>query len=140
MFNRNIVKVSYCFTENLSRIIKTYNKKVTNEKTTLRDQCNYKNKNDCPLGGNCQTSDVIYKCNTSTTVNLDKIYLGTAEGNFRKRYYNHKVSFKNRQKENDITLSKQAWEVKNKYKETTSLKWSIVKSVPGYANITKKCF
>ena len=30
-------------------------------------------------------------------------------------------------------------EVKDKYKETPSLKWSIVKSVPGYSNITKKC-
>ena len=72
IFNRNIVKISYCFTENLSSIIKTYNKKVANEKITLRDQCNYKNKNDCPLVGNCQTSDIIYKCNASTTVNLDK--------------------------------------------------------------------
>ena len=36
-------------------------------------------------------------------------------------------------------LSKYVWEVKDKYKETPSLKWSIVKSVPGYSNITKKC-
>ena len=69
----------------------------------------------------------------------DKIYLGTAEENFKKRYYNHKTSFKNRGKANDTTLSKHVWEVKDKYKETSSLKWSIVKSVPGYTNITKKC-
>ena len=139
IFNRNTVKVSYCCTENLSSIIKTHNKKVTNEKITPRDQCNCKNRNDCPLDGNCQTSDIIYKCIASTTVNPDKIYLGTAEGNFKKRYYNHKTSFKNREKANDTTLSKYVWEVKDKYKETPSLKWSIVKSVPGYSNITKKC-
>ena len=106
---------------------------------TPRDQCNCKNKNDHPLDSNCQTSDIIYQCIASTTVNPDKIYLGTAEGNFKKRYYNHKTSFKKRDKANDTTLSKYVWEVKDKYKETPSLKWSIVKSVLGYSNITKKC-
>ena len=139
IFNRNTVKVSYCCTENLSSIIKTHNKKVTNEKITPRDQCNCKNRNDCPLDGNCQTSDIIYKCIASTTVNPDKIYLGTAEGNFKKRYYNHKTSFKNREKANDTTLSKYVWEVKDKYKETPFLKWSIVKSVSVYSTVTKKC-
>ena len=83
IFNRNTVKVSYCCTENLSNVIKTHNKKVTNETITSRDQFNCKNRNECPLDGNCQRSD-IYKCISSTTVNLDKIYLGTAEGNSRK--------------------------------------------------------
>ena len=46
---------------------------------------------------------------------------------------------KNREKANDTTLSKHVWEVKDKYKETPSLKWLIVKSVPGYSNITKNC-
>ena len=139
IFNRNTVKVRHCCTENLSSIIKTHNKKVNNEKITPRDQCNCKNRNDYPLDGNYQASDIIYKCIASTTVNPNKIYLETAEGNFKKRYYNHKTSFKNREKANDTTLSKYVWEVKDKYKETPSLKWSIVKSVPGYSNITKKC-
>ena len=52
---------------------------------------------------------------------------------------NDVISFKNREKANDTTLSKYVWEVKDKYKETPSLKWSIVKSVPGYSNITKNC-
>ena len=37
IFNRNTVKVSYFCTENLSSIVKTHNKKVTNEKITPRD-------------------------------------------------------------------------------------------------------
>ena len=76
--------------------MKTHNKIVTNEKITPRDQCKWKNKNDCPIDGNCQTSDIIYKCIVSTTVNPDKIYVGTAEGNFKKRYYNHKTSFQDK--------------------------------------------
>ena len=125
-------------TENLSSIIKTHNN-FNNEKITPRDQCNCKNKNNCPLDVNCQTSDIIYKCIPSTTLNPDKIYPGTAEGNFKKRYYNHKTSFKNREKANDSTLSKYVWEVKDKYKETPFLKWSIVKSVSVYSTVTKKC-
>ena len=124
IFNRNTVKVSYCCTENLSSIIKTHNKKVTNEKITPRNQCNCKSRNDFPLDGNCRTSDIIYKCIASTSVNPDKIYLGIAEKNFKKRYYNHKTSFKNREKANDTNLSKHVWKVKDKYKETPSLKWS----------------
>ena len=138
IFNRNTVKVSYCCTKNLSSIIKAHNKNVTNEKITPKDQCYCKNKNDFTLDGNCQTSYIIYKYVASTTVNPDKISLGTAEGNFKKRYYTHKKSFKNIKKANDTTFLKYVWEVKDKYKETPSWKWSIVKSVPGYSNITKK--
>ena len=73
-------------------------KKVTNEKITPRDQCNCKRRNDCPLDCNYQIRDIIYKCIASTTVIPHKIYLGTAEGNFRKRYYNHNTSFKKQRK------------------------------------------
>ena len=48
------------------------------------------NRNDCPLDGNCQTSDIISKCIASMTINPAKIYLGRAEGNFKKRYLNMK--------------------------------------------------
>ena len=83
IFNKNTIKVSYCCSENLSSVIKTHNKKLTNEKITPRKQCNYKNRNNGPFDGNCQTSDIIYKCIASTTNNPDKIYPGTAEGNFK---------------------------------------------------------
>ena len=53
-----------------------------------------------------QTSDIIYKYIASTTVNPDKIYLGTAEGNFKKTYYTHETSFKNIKKTNDATFLK----------------------------------
>ena len=102
---------------------------------TPKDQCNCRNNNDSPLDGSCQTSDVIYKCVASITINRDKVYLGTSNRNFKKRYYNHKTSLNNR---NETTLSKYLWEVRHKYKETPSLKWSIVKSIPRYSNITEK--
>ena len=45
--------------------------------------------------------DIIYKC---TVLSPDKVYLGTAEGDFRKRFYNHRTSFNNEDSANDTTL------------------------------------
>ena len=75
IFNRNSVKVSYCCTENLSSIIKSHNKKVINGVISTDPKCNCRNKSDCPLDGNCQKKEVIYKCIASTTFNPDKVYL-----------------------------------------------------------------
>ena len=36
-------------------------------------------------------------------------------------------------------LSEYIWEIKKEYNETLTLKWSIVKSIPSYSNISKKC-
>ena len=36
----------------------------------------------------------------------NKVYLGTAEGDFKKRFYNHRQSFNNEDSANDATLSK----------------------------------
>jgi len=81
----------------------------------------------------------VYKCTVETTVKPIKAYLGTAEGDFKKRHYNHKKSFKNKGYRNETTLSKYIWEIREKYHEEPVLKWSIIRSVPGYSNITKKC-
>ena len=72
-------------------------------------------------------------------VNPDKVYLGTAEGDFKKRYYKHQNSYRDKRYTNDISLSKYIWEIKEKYRENAFLKWSIVKRVPPYSSITKKC-
>ena len=69
----------------------------------------------------------------------DKVYLGTAEGDFKKRYYNHISSFKNETQMNKTTLAKYGWEQKQRHTITPTLKWYIVKSVPSYSNITKSC-
>ena len=88
-----------------------------------KDQWNCRNKNICLLDGNCQASDVAYKCIAQTIVIADKVYLVTAVGNFKNRCYYHKTFSNNRKTANDNTLSKYIWEVKGKYKEMFSLKW-----------------
>ena len=48
-------------------------------------------------------------------------------------------SFCDKRHTNDTSLSKYIREIKEKCQENPSLKWSIVKGVPAYSNITKKC-
>ena len=90
LFNRNSVKVSYCFTEYLSSILKTRNKKVTHENIKPKDQCSCRNNNDYTL--DVTAKQLILFTNTlSQPVLIQEVYLGTAEGNFTKRYYNQKT-------------------------------------------------
>ena len=128
--------MSYCCIENLSHIIRSHNKNVINGKKPTNLKCNCRNKSVCPLDCNCQQNDVIYKCIASISVNPDRVNLGTAEGELKKRYYNHNKSFRHRSYANKITLSKYVWEIKDKCNEMHSLKWYVV---PGYSNISNRC-
>ena len=47
----------------------------------------------------------IYMYIYIATGHLQKVYLGTAEGNFKRRYYHHKKSFRNRKYANETSLS-----------------------------------
>ena len=87
----------------------------------------------------CLALDIVYKCIASTPINPDKTYLGTVEWDFKKRYKNHTKSFRNKLYSNETTLSKHIWEIKEKYNEVPTLKWSILKSVPSYSNTSTKC-
>ena len=40
---------------------------------------------------------------------------------------------------NETSSSKYIWEMKDKYNISPNLMWCIVKSVPGYLNISKRC-
>ena len=53
-------------------------------------------KTKCLLNGYCRKEDVIHKCTALTTFQPKKVYLGLAEGGFKKqRYYNHTQSTPN---------------------------------------------
>ena len=134
------MKVSYCCTQNVGNIIKSHNKKLINSNNHHAQPCNCRKEEDCPLEGKCRTENIIYKCVVvSTPGHPDKVYLGTAEGDFKKRYYNHISSFKNETQMNKTTLAKYVWEQKHRHNITLTLKWYIVESVPSYSNITKSC-
>ena len=133
--------MSFCCTQNLGNIIKSHNKKLISSNNQITLPCNCRRKKECPLEGKCRANDVVYKCIASATDFPNKVYLGTAQGEFKKRFYSHNMSFKNESNKNDTILSKYIWDLKlvTQHNVTPTLKWHIVKSVAPYWNITKTC-
>ena len=131
--------MSYRCTQNLCNIIKSYNKILICSSNQIILPCNCTKKEECPLEGKCRANNIIYKCIASATGFLNKVYLGTAQGEFKKWFHNHNLSFKNESKRNNTTLAKYIWDLKLKHNVTPTLKWHILKSVTTYSNITKKC-
>ena len=102
--------------------------------------CNCRKKHECPLDGKCRAENIVYKCVPSVDrYHPNKVQLGTAEGDFKQRFYNHQMSFNNEGHSKNTTFFKYVWEIKEKFKIMPSLKWSIIKSVSAYSNISKKC-
>ena len=137
LFNRNNVKVSYSCTPNMGRIIKSHNKKLTSSKKQ-QSQCNCRNKTDCPVQGECKKTSVIYQCDITAPSTPQKTYIGLTEREIKVRINEHKATFKNKKYSNSTTLSSYVWELKDNGL-TPNLKWSIVKEISSYNNITKTC-
>ena len=47
--------------KNISKISKGHNKKVTSKPQDQTPKCNCRKKTECPMEGNCQVNDVVYK-------------------------------------------------------------------------------
>ena len=101
--------------------------------------CNCRVKSECLLNGQCQVIDIIYKCTVLSPNKPNKVYLETAEGDFKKQLYNHRKSFNNEGSAYDTSLSKYIWELKETSNSNPTLIWSIAKKVPPYSNLSKKC-
>ena len=123
----------------MSSMIKSHNKKFVNKDVKKLKSCNCRVKFDCPLYGQCQVTDIIYKCTLLSPEKPNKVYLETAEDDFEKRIYNHRKSSNNEVSANDTTLSKYIWELKETSNSSPTLVWSLAKKIPPYCNIPKKC-
>ena len=75
----------------MSSMIKSHNKKVFNKHVKELKPCNVRVKSECPLNGEIQVTDIIYKCTVLSPDKPNKVYLGTAEDDFKKRFYNHRM-------------------------------------------------
>ena len=141
IFNKNNVKISYCCMSNIKNIINSHNKKILNKKMEENNTilCNCRNKPDCPLGGKCLSSNIVYRADVSNLSDkLTKTYLGVCETSFKTRFNNHKTSFKNKNKSSSTELSKYIWEL-NEQKKPYSISWSIAKKCQGYNPVSKSC-
>ena len=75
-FNGSSVKVIYSCTGNIKLVITTHNKKLLPLNINTVPPCNSRINNKCPLNGKCRTRSILYKCVASTSIKLDKVYLG----------------------------------------------------------------
>ena len=124
----------------MSSFISSHNKKLLNSGTGNIKPCNCGNKDECSLNGQCLAQDIVYKCIASTSINPNKTYLGTTEGDFKKRYNNHIKSFRHKRYSKETTLSKYIWEIKKEYNEMPTLKWSNSKICTVIFKYIKKMF
>ena len=88
----------------MSSMIKSHTKKVINKDVKESKSCNCLVKSKCPLNGQPQVADIIYKCNVLSPDKPNKVYLGNAEGDFKQRFYNHRKSFNDEGSANNSTL------------------------------------
>ena len=91
------------------------------------------------MDGKYCTMNTVYKCIVSVPTKPDKSYIGLSGHEWRKRYYNHRKSFRNQRYQSETMLSSYVWETKRAIDQIPSLKWSIITVLPAYSNITKRC-
>ena len=115
--------------------------KVLNNTAETEESCNCRNKNNCPLDGKCLTPNIIYEAQiTSNQRNYkQKVYIGTAETDFKHRFNNHTKSFNLEHYENDTELSKEYWTIKRNH-FIPKVTWRIIRKCAPFNTTKRKCY
>jgi len=111
--------------KNVRSMINEHNKKLLHQQENVNDPCNCRNKNLCPLNGDCRSKSLIYQATVSSN-NHTETYVGLTKGEFKFRYRNHIASFKHNNKRNSTELSKYVWTLKDKNIDY-NMQWRILK-------------
>ena len=126
IFNCNTIKISYSCMNNTKQIINNHNKCILNsskhiyrynitDDTNTKDKktCNCRQKNICPLNGNCLQSSLVYQTTITCKENsTTETFIRLTENNFKTRYRNHTTSFRHTKHRNSTELSKHIWTLK----------------------------
>ena len=150
IFNRNTIKISYSCMNNTKQIIDNHNKCILNSSKHINDTadytntkdtktCKFRQKNTCPLNGNCLQSSLIYQATVTRKDNSTTVtYIGLTENDFKTRYRNHSASFRQTKLWNSTELSKHIWTLKeNNINHYNS--WRILSSRSPYNSANKRC-
>ena len=137
--NRNTVKMAYRTTPNFKKIIASHNAKILKKETT-DPPCNCRQKDTCPLNGQCRVNNLIYQATITTQQDPPVIqkYIGMTSTQFKDRLANHRKSFKTEKYKTETTLSQYIWTLKQ---ENTSfdLKWKIMDRAKPFSPVTGVC-
>ena len=150
VINRQKVKMSYKNTPNMKRQIAAHNAKILrqNENPPEELPCNCRDKANCPLEGNCQSSNIIYQATVTTlpptpnqeenTPPVTHTYVGLTASKFKDRYANHNKSINNRKYGKETKLSRKIWEMKDEGIDF-EIKWKILERAQPFSPISGVC-
>ena len=141
VMNRNTIKISYKCMPNLKCEIAKHNSKVLKkpEAEATPPGCNCRDRNQpCPLDGKCLTDKLIYKATVVESDNTTNTYTGVTKRTFKKRYYGHTSSFRNRSGEHSTTLSAHIWKLSDLDKDYT-IRWSTIDRGKEFNPTSRKC-
>ena len=139
--NKNTVKISYKTMPNLQKIISNHNRKIQKPKPTQEQipTCNCRQSSDpCPMEGNCLVDKLVYRATVTDENNKVETYTGLTSRTFKKRYYGHSHSFRERDSEHSTTLSTHIWKLKDK-NQNFDVKWEVVARASDFNPTTRKC-
>ena len=134
---------------NTKQIIDNHNKRILlsscssytrdNKDSKTNKTCNCRQKNNCPLNGNCLQSSVVYQATvTRKDNNTFETYIGLTETDFKTRHTNHIASFRYTKHKNSTKLSKHIWTLKNNNIDY-SISWRVLSSSSPYNSLSKRC-
>ena len=106
-------------------------------KNITKPKCNCVDKEKCPLEGNCNVSQVIYKATVVSQGMVEQNYYGQAS-DFKARYRNHISSFGNRRNKQKCALKKYIWKLQDRNKEYR-ITWQLVKRSKAYKPGDRMC-
>ena len=103
-------------------MIKSYNNRILSEEVAQnKPKCNCRQRDTCPLEGNCLNKELIYQCNLKeNTISGGVNYNGFTENTFKCQFYKHRNSVRYECKTNSNELSKDFWEMKRNGMKTRS--------------------
>lgn len=142
VMNRNTIKISYKCMPNFKREINKHNSKLLKPQTeneVIAPGCNCRDKNEpCPLGGKCLTDRVIYKATVKEDDDTKSTYTGVTKNTFKRRYYGHTSSFRNRDDNQSTTLSSFIWQLKDENKNY-DIGWEVIDRGKEFNPTSRKC-
>ena len=125
---------------NMQTIMQTHNRKLLSESDQRQEdevRCNCQVKTTCPVPGECCRSQVVYQATIKHTNGGTSEYVGMTEPSFKKRYGNHKKSFKHEVYKSETALSKYVWD--QGLNPTPNVAWKFLKKCSVYQPGGKSC-
>ena len=117
IFNRNTLKLSYSCMLNIKTKINAHNREILRKTPSENTKhCNCQQKENCQMNGACLEESLVYYATISCKDKnyQPKLYKGSCETIFKKRYSNHKKSFNVPLYRHDTKLSTEYWKLKTK--------------------------